>query len=116
MDSGVVMSSRVRNKKNARLHRSLKERASYDAMQSQVWSDIGAFHRKSGTFSTTGAMKDAFIQKDKDIKEYLAAFPLQDGQKGLIVFINGNNVYPTGEQVVFFQPFHLFFGFDADIE
>lgn len=88
-DSGVFMSSRARYSKNARVAGSLKSRGTHDAIQSEVWKDVATLHFKSGTSSRTQAMKDAYIQRQKDMDEYLNAFPLLEGQKGLIVFLNG---------------------------
>jgi hypothetical protein len=67
----------------------LKSRAAYDAEQSEVWKDVETLHSKSGTTSRTRAMKDAYIQREKDMEEYMQAFPLLENQKGLIVFLNG---------------------------
>jgi hypothetical protein len=88
-DSGEFMSSRARYSKNARVAMNLKSRAAYDAEQSEVWKDVETLHSKSGTTSRTRAMKDAYIQREKDMEEYMQAFPLLENQKGLIVFLNG---------------------------
>ncbi len=88
-DSGVFMSSKARYGKNTRVAANLKARAVHDAVQSEVWKDVETLHSKSGTTSRTRAMKDAYIQRQKDMEEYIKAFPLQDNQKGLIVFLNG---------------------------
>ena len=91
-DSGVVMSSKARYSKSVRVSASLKRKGGYNAEQSKVWSDIEDMHQKYATFSGTRAMKDAFVQKENDIKDYLGAFPLQLYQNGMIVFQNGKLV------------------------
>ena len=91
-DSGVVMSSKARYSKSKRVSASLRNKRGYDAMQSEVWNDIEHMHAKYATSSGTRAMKDAFIQKENDIKDYIAAFPLQLYQNGMIVFQNGKLV------------------------
>lgn len=88
-DSGVFMASKSRYMKSMRLHKNLEANERYDAEQGQVWNDIQNFHRKSGTTSATGAMKDAYIQRETDMSEYLKAFLLEEGQKGIVVFLNG---------------------------
>jgi hypothetical protein len=88
-DSGVVMSARARYGKSARLLYNLRMNAGYDAGQSEVWRDIDKLHDKLGSRSRTAAMKDAYIQRDQELKDYLAAFPLIEGQQGLVVFLNG---------------------------
>ncbi len=89
MESGVMMSSSLRYKKSARVMASLKMNQRYDAMQSEVWKDVEGLHRSSGTASQTGAMRDVYMQKEGDVGDYMTAFPLQEGQKGQVVFLNG---------------------------
>lgn len=91
-DSGVVMSSKARYAKSQRVSTSLSNHKGYNANQSEIWKDIKKMHRKYATFSGTGAMKDAFLQKNNDIQEYLDAFPIQENQKGMFVFQNGKLV------------------------
>ena len=88
-DSGVMMASRARYRKASRVYESLKANRGYDAMQGEVWQDIEEVHLKSGSSSSrTRAMKDAFLQREKDMKEFLEAFPLQPGQNGMLLFLN----------------------------
>ncbi len=37
----------------------------------------------------TGAMRDVFEAKKNVLEDYLKSFKLQDGQKGVLVFIGG---------------------------
>lgn len=48
-------------------------------------------YRKSGSdFSRTRAMKDAFVEREKDMEAFLEAFPLQPGQQGMLLFLNND--------------------------
>ena len=91
-DSGIVMSSKARYAKSERVTKSLRRMEGYNANQSSIWKDIEKMHRKYSTSSNTRAMKDAFLQKQNDIQEYLDAFPIQENQKGMFVFQNGKLV------------------------
>ncbi len=83
LDSGLVMSSAARYGKTARVSANLKSRKGFVAGQSEVWADIETMHSKYATSSGTRSMKDAFSQKDNDLKKYLEALPLQSGQNGM---------------------------------
>jgi len=91
-DSGVIMAAKARYNKSERLMHNLKMRAKYDAGQSGVWKDIDELHRKSGSHSRTQAMRDAYVQREREMNDYLQAFPLQPGQQGMVVFLNGRAV------------------------
>lgn len=88
-DSGVVMASRARSSSSARVTTSLRQERGFVAGQGEVWRDVAHLHERSGTRSNTLAMKDAFELKQQQIEAYLQAFPLREGQKGIIVFMNG---------------------------
>lgn len=88
-DSGVLMAARVRSSSNSRVTANLKQAKGFVAGQREVWYDVAQLHTRSGTQSSTQAMKDAYELKQKQIEAYLQAFPLQKGQKGIIVFMNG---------------------------
>ena len=88
-DSGVVMSSRARHAKSVRLSKNLSTRQEYTADQSEVWKDIETYHGKFATNSSTRAMKDAFEKNKNNLSVFQNAFPVQAGQNGLAVFING---------------------------
>lgn len=88
-DSGIVMSSKARISKSYRVGSSLKEARGFNAEQGDVWHDVRDLHQRGGTGSRTQAMKDAYELKQKQIAAYVEAFPLEAGQKGMIVFMNG---------------------------
>lgn len=102
-DSGYMMSSRSRSSKSARIYAKLAAMAhepagayesvhAYDAGQGEVWSEISALHNKLRTSSRSDAMSDAYEQRETDIKDYLAAFPIQPGQSGMVALLNGKPI------------------------
>jgi len=87
-ESGHLMAPKIRAKKIAAVCKSLNEQRSYRGNQGEVWDDIACLSEEAKAFSPTGAMKDIFDQKKKDINEYLNAFNFIEGQNGLLVIIN----------------------------
>ena len=55
------------------------------ADQGRVWREVDALLARHGAASPTGAMRDAFQARRVDLDAVLAAFPLQDGQQGVLV-------------------------------
>lgn len=88
-DSGLVMASRARVSKSYRVSASLKQARGFNAGQGEVWRDVASLHQRGSTHSRTQAMKDAYELKQQQIANYVQAFPLEAGQKGMIVFMNG---------------------------
>ena len=64
---------------------SLVAGAGHRSDQGRVWSEVGALHERHGTASPTSAMRDAYQTRKADLDAVLAAFPLQDGQQGMLV-------------------------------
>lgn len=91
--SGNIMARKIRSRKSRSVSESLKGQLSYQSDQGEVWESISELHASAGTHSQTGAMKDAFEAREEDLRSYEQAFPLEEGQQGLIVFI-GNQ--PAG--------------------
>lgn len=96
-DSGVIMSHRSRASKTDTVTGSLRSKRGYSSDQIRVWSDIETLHRKAGTTSQTGAMRDVYTAKTQDLGAYLNAFECAAHQQGSLVFINGE---PVGLDVV----------------
>ncbi|HSL95414.1 MAG TPA: DUF6569 family protein [Thermoleophilia bacterium] len=63
----------------------------YRSDQGRVWDEVAMLHDRHGTHSRTGAQRDAYVHKKRDLDEVLAAFPLVDGQQGLLV-LHGERV------------------------
>ncbi len=90
--SDIVMSPSVRSSKSLGVSRSYMLGRGARSDQSEVWADIAELHEEGGTSSETGAMRDAYTAKEKDLDAYLKAFEFVSGQKGCLVFINGEAV------------------------
>lgn len=92
-DSDTVMSPSLRSEKARTVATSLSSTGQYRSDQGTVWEKIDAMAQKAETVSRTGAMKDIYDQKKKDLDEYLQAFRCIPGQKGFLVF---NGPEPAG--------------------
>ncbi len=85
-DSDTVMSPSLRSEKARTVATSLSGTGQYRSDQGTVWQRIDELAEKAETVSRTGAMKDIFEQKKKDLDEYLPAFRYVPGQKGFLAF------------------------------
>jgi len=92
-----VMDHKIRGKKMASVSRSRRSRGTYESNQGEVWDGIACFSRDAGVHSNTGAMKDVYTERKKDYDKCLGAFPLVEGQVGLVAFVNGK---PAGLDVL----------------
>jgi hypothetical protein len=88
-DSGVVMARTARLTKNRFVASSLEEDQSFDSHQGEVWYEIHQMSSKRGVRSETSAMRDVFENSREELESHMQHFSLQDGQKGLIAYING---------------------------
>jgi hypothetical protein len=88
-DSGIMMSSSIRNRKNSSVSSSLAAKQGFSSDQGAVWDSIDAMHASHGTSSGTRAMKDSYEARKQDISSYQDAFACLDGQCGLAVMIKG---------------------------
>lgn len=88
-DSGYVMSPRIRSKKVDSVSQSLKGERGFRSDQGEVWNEVHKLNEDLCVASPTGAMRDAHVAKEVDLEEALRAFPCLDGQKGLLVLLNG---------------------------
>lgn len=91
-DSDTVMSPGLRSEKARTVATSLSSTGQYKSDQGTVWQKIDEMAHKAETVSRTGAMKDIYEEKKKDLDEYLQAFRYVPGQKGLLVFSGGQPV------------------------
>jgi hypothetical protein len=96
-ESGYVMPARSRSSKSERVYANLMRFKAYDAEQGAVWGDVASYHQRLGTRSNSGAMRDAYTQREQAFGDFLGAFPLQAGQIGMVVLINGQ---PAGADVL----------------
>ncbi len=87
--SGKIMSSQIRKKKASSVSKSLKMMKTYQSDQGEVWSSIAAMHHAAGTSSKTGAMKDAYDARERDLSRYTEAIHPLEKQVGMLVVIDG---------------------------
>ena len=86
--SGNIMSSKLRRRKTRTVTQSLRACKSFASNQGEVWDSIAEIHAEAGTSSKTGAMKDAFEDRQEQLKEYTDAIAPVENQVGLLVFID----------------------------
>jgi hypothetical protein len=55
--------------------------------QGEVWSDVMSMLEVMGGTSSTGALDAAYAANAARLDDWLAAFPLEDGQVGLLAFV-----------------------------
>ena len=90
-ESEVVADRQVRYAMKESVNLSLALGAGHRSDQGRVWDEVGALHQRHATSSPTGAMRDAYQRRKDDLDAVLAAFPLQDGQQGMLV-LHGDRV------------------------
>lgn len=88
-DSDLIAARSVRTSKNASVSESLRDIGSYRSNQSDVWEEIHELSTDAEVNSQTHAMKDVYQSQEGDLSDYIKAFPCREGQKGLMVAING---------------------------
>lgn len=88
-DSRVMMDYKIRARKMASVSMSRKHRACHASDQMGIWEDIEEMAKKAKVSSPTGAMKDVFESRNHAMDEYLAAFPIQLAQQGVLVYLDG---------------------------
>ena len=90
-ESEILAERQVRYAMRSSTHAALRSGAGVHADQGAVWSEVRGLHGKHGTHSGTSAMRDAYEAKKHDLDRVLAAFPLIDGQTGVLV-LHGSRV------------------------
>lgn len=88
-DSGNVASYRVRRSKSASVNESLQRQGEFRSDQRMVWNEIDEMAQDAGVSSRTRAMQDVYLSREEDLKMYNRSFPVQEGQKGILVMVNG---------------------------
>jgi hypothetical protein len=101
LDSDIVASSRVRASKVSSVSDSLRAGRHFSADQGEVWEQVRFMSLGAGVSSPTGAMKDVYKKREKDLNNYLDKFPLSEGQKGVLVFTDGK---VTGLDYISYEP------------
>jgi hypothetical protein len=88
-DSDVIMACRVRSEKFRSVSASLMRERRHSSDQGAVWDGIAEMQCKAEVESNTGAMKDVFDARKKELDGYMEAFTLQPDQQGILVYMNG---------------------------
>ncbi len=91
-DSDVVLAHQVRRKKAAAVARSLAFSNTFASNQGEIWNGIHEMSMKANVHSATGAMKDVFTSRRNVLEDYLKAFACRPGQRGILVFVEGEVV------------------------
>ncbi len=63
----------------------------FSSDQGAVWGRVADLHEKHGVHSPTGAQREVFQKKKPDLDALLAAFPLVEGQQGMLV-VHGDEI------------------------
>ena len=90
--SGKFLFKRARENKMSSVHQSLKYGQGYRSNQEEVWEDISQLQSNRNTHSPTSAMKDIYDKEKGNLDDFLKAFPLIEGQCGIIVGLGGQVV------------------------
>ena len=86
-DSDRIASSQLRNVKSTSVKHSVESSGEYLSDQGAVWNEVHKLEDKMEVNSPTSAMGDVYEAKTTDLQEFVEAFELMEGQKGLLVFI-----------------------------
>ena len=88
-DSDRIASSNLRNVKSASVKRSVESSGEYLSDQGAVWNEVHKLENMMEVNSPTSALGDVYDAKSNDLEDYIEAFELVEGQKGLLVSVNG---------------------------
>jgi ARG and Rhodanese-Phosphatase-superfamily-associated Protein domain len=88
-DSNTVMKHKERVRAKRSVSDSLAVSGMPDANQGEIWENLNQLQIDTCINSPTSAMKDVFNAHKNELKDFLGAFPVNDAQGGLFVFING---------------------------
>jgi len=91
-ESGTVMTPKLRATKAQTVASSLETSRQYRSDQGTVWDTIHHLSANAEVRSETGAMRDVFEAKKRDLDGFVENFKSEPKQKGLFVFLNGEIV------------------------
>lgn len=91
-DSDAVANLSVRTRKMSSVSRRLSQSETYASDQGAVWDEIERTRARANAHAPTQALRDVYQSKDRELSDFLDAFPCQEGQKGIIVSIAGRVV------------------------
>ncbi len=96
-ESGNVMHREMRALNVVQVNQSLKSVKQFRSDQGEIWDKVAELACDMNVPSSTGAMRDVYAAKEADLDGYLKSFRLVDGQKGILVFVDGK---PAGMDFV----------------
>lgn len=79
----------LRSKLSRAVRDSVRERGEYDGDQGMVWEEVAHMHCSLGTSSATGAMNDAYVGVEDQLKGFIENIKYPKEAVGMAVFING---------------------------
>lgn len=88
-NSDRIASHKIRNVKSVSVKKSVENSGSFHSDQRAVWNEVNKLENRSEVHSPTSAMGDIYDSFIKDLENYIKKFENIDGQRGLLVFING---------------------------
>ncbi|HDT14190.1 MAG TPA: hypothetical protein ENO03_07530 [Candidatus Aminicenantes bacterium] len=88
-ESGHVMHREMRMLNVQNVSESLRAAREFRSDQVEVWDKVHELACVMDVPTRTGAMKDVYDAKGTDLDGYLESFGLTEGQKGILVFIDG---------------------------
>ena len=91
-ESGHQMDRKMRGANMRAVHASLAVSNEFRSDQGMVWNEVEKLSQEAAVPSMTGAMKDVYDAKGAELDDYLKSFKLVDGQKGLLVVLDGRAV------------------------
>lgn len=96
-ESGNVMHREMRALNLRQVSASLSSAKQFRSDQGEIWDKVAELACDMAVPSATGAMRDVYEAKGADLDGYLKSFRLADGQKGILVFVDGR---PAGMDFV----------------
>ena len=89
LESGNVMHREMRMLNVQKVSESLRSVKQFRSDQGQIWDKVAELHCELDVPAKTGAMTDVYDAKGADLDGYLKSFRLAGGQKGILVFVEG---------------------------
>jgi len=96
-ESGNVMHREMRMLNARKVSESLRASRQFRSDQGEIWAKVDELHCALDVPSKTAAMGDVYEAKGGDLEGYLKSFRLVEGQKGILVSVDGR---PAGMDFV----------------
>ncbi len=92
VESGHQMDCKLRSANMVVVHENLRAERGFSSDQHKVWDRVAEVAHLAAVPTRTGAMKDVYDAKGAELDDYLKSFKIVDGQKGLLVVLDGKPV------------------------